>query len=152
MTETCGPLQMGCQEFLHELAAQWQPLLLWASGLSLLLFLATLIAVPVVVTRLPHDYFSRPQRAVLRNSTGEYLASLLVIVCKNIIGLVLVILGLIMLVTPGQGLLTLLVGLLLMNFPGKYWLERWLVLRPGVLRALNWLRRRRGQQQFDKPA
>jgi hypothetical protein len=64
---------------------------------------------------------------------------------------VLVLLGLVMLVTPGQGILTLLSGLLLMNFPGKYRLEQWLVLRPGILRALNWLRRRRNQPAFDAP-
>ena len=52
----------------------------------------------------------------------------------------------------GQGLLTLLVGLLLMNFPGKYQLERWLVGRPGVLAALDWLRQRKGEPPFDPPA
>jgi len=62
-----------------------------------------------------------------------------------------VLMGLLMLVTPGQGVMTLLVGLLLMNFPGKYRMERWLVMRPGVLRALNWLRRRRGQRPFAAP-
>ena len=56
-----------------------------------------------------------------------------------------------MLVTPGQGVLTILAGLLLMNFPGKYRLERWLVMRPGVMRALNWLRARRGQTPFEIP-
>jgi hypothetical protein len=69
---------------------------------------------------------------------------------KNLLGLLLVVLGLIMLVTPGQGIVTLLIGLLLMNFPGKYHLERWLVLRPGVLKGLNWLRRRQGQLPFDQ--
>jgi hypothetical protein len=48
-------------------------------------------------------------------------------------------------------MLTLLAGLLLMNFPGKYQLERWLVTRPGVLRALNWLRGRQGHAPFDHP-
>jgi hypothetical protein len=53
-----------------------------------------------------------------------------------------------MLFTPGQGILTILAGLLLMNFPGKYRLERWLVQRPGVLSSLNWLRTRRGKAPF----
>ena len=70
---------------------------------------------------------------------------------KNLLGALLVVLGLVMLVTPGQGLLTLLAGLLLMNFPGKYRLECWVVLRPGVLRALNWLRGRGGQPPFERP-
>ncbi len=70
---------------------------------------------------------------------------------KNLLGGVLVVLGLVMLLTPGQGLLTLLIGLMLMNFPGKYRLERWLVTRPGVLRALNWLRARQGHQPLEAP-
>ena len=46
---------------------------------------------------------------------------------------------------------TALVGLMLMNFPGKYRLERWLVTRPGAMPALNWLRERRGQPPFELP-
>ena len=70
---------------------------------------------------------------------------------KNLLGAALMLLGILMLFTPGQGLLTLLVGLLLMNFPGKYRLERTLVARPGIFRSLNWLRRRRGAEPFELP-
>ena len=128
-----------------------EQLLLWATACSIVAVVATLIAVPWVVTRLPHDYFSSSQRAVWRESSDEPVFALVLGLVKNLLGLLLVILGVIMLVTPGQGLLTLLAGLLLMNFPGKYQFERWLVLRPGVLRGLNWLRRRRGQALFDAP-
>ena len=110
-----------------------------------------MMAVPWVLTRLPHDSFSRPERVVLRASARQPVLGLLVGILKNLLGFLLVILGVIMLLTPGQGLLTLLIGLMLMNFPGKYQLERWLVLRPGVLRGLNWLRGRRQQQPFDRP-
>lgn len=130
----------------------WQQLLLWGTGLSLVAVIGTIIGIPWVVTRLPHDYFSRPRRAVWRESADEPVFALVLGVLKNILGALLAVLGLVMLVTPGQGLLTLLVGLLLMNFPGKYQLERWLVLRPGVLRGLNWLRNRRDQAPFDTPA
>jgi len=134
-----------------ELALDWEQLLLWATGLSVVAVVAALIGAPWVVTRLPHDYFSRPRREVWRASSQEPVFALVLGVIKNLLGLVLVSLGLIMLVTPGQGLLTLLAGLLLMNFPGKYQLERWVVLRPGVLRGLNWLRQRQGHVPFDKP-
>jgi hypothetical protein len=127
-------------------------LLLWASGLSLAGLVATVVGVPWVVARLPHDYFNQSHRAVWRYRGDEPWFALLLGGLKNLVGAVLVLLGLIMLVTPGQGLLTLLVGLLLMNFPGKYQLERWLVGRRGVLSALNWLRARRGHQPFDPPA
>lgn len=151
MADTCGPYDGGCRELLTALADQWQPLLLWASGLSLLLLFATLVAVPVVVTRLPADYFVRDRRRRWRDAPGHSALSLAITMIKNGVGLLLVVLGAIMLVTPGQGVLTLLVGLLLMNFPGKYRLERWLVLRPGVLSTLNWLRRRKALAEFETP-
>lgn len=135
-----------------EFISNWEHVLLWAGGLSLLAVVATIIGVPWVITRLPEDYFSRTERVVWRESSDEPFLALLLAILKNLLGLLLVILGLIMLVAPGQGLLTLLIGLLLMNFPGKYQLERWLVLRPGVLRGMNWLRQRRGQLPFDAPA
>jgi uncharacterized membrane protein YphA (DoxX/SURF4 family) len=130
----------------------FEQLVWWASGLSLAGLVGTLLGVPWVVSRLPHDYFNQPRRAPWRFSANEPPLALLVGVLKNLLGALLVLLGLLMLFTPGQGLLTLLVGLLLMNFPGKYQLERWLVQRRGVLRALNWLRTRRGQSAFDPPA
>ena len=89
----------------------------------------------------------------LRRSEGHFTGAdgLLLMGIKNLLGALLVLLGIIMLFTPGQGLLTLLVGLLLMNFPGKYRLERTLVARPGVFRALNWLRGRRGAGPMEMP-
>ncbi len=134
-----------------ELNERLEALLWLATGISLVAFVATVVGVPWVVARLPHDYFSRPRRYVWRTLADEPLPALVLGAAKNVLGAVLVCLGAIMLVTPGQGLITLLVGLLLMNFPGKYQLERWLVMRPGVLRALNWLRRRRGRRPFDAP-
>ena len=129
----------------------WQQLLLWASGLSLLAVVATILGVPWVVGRLPSDYFARQQRVAWRESSDEPIIAMIIGALKNLLGLLLIIMGLVMLVTPGQGILTVLIGLLLMNFPGKYHLERWLVLRPGVLRGLNWLRHRQGHLPFDTP-
>jgi hypothetical protein len=51
-----------------------------------------------------------------------------------------------MLVVPGQGLLSIAVALIVLDFPGKFRLERWLATRPPVWRSLNWLRKR-----FDRP-
>ncbi|MDG2048311.1 MAG: PGPGW domain-containing protein [Halioglobus sp.] len=134
-----------------EFLSNWQQPLLWASGLSLLALIVTMFGVPWVVARLPTDYFVRAERVVWRGSFDSPLLSSIAAMLKNLLGLLLVALGLIMLVTPGQGIVTLLIGLLLMNFPGKYNLERWLVLRPGVLRGLNWLRHRQGKLPFDQP-
>jgi hypothetical protein len=53
--------------------------------------------------------------------------------------------GIAMLVLPGQGLLTILIGFLMLDFPGKYRVEKWLVSRRRLLGAINWLRRRAGR-------
>jgi len=67
---------------------------------------------------------------------------------KNILGLVLVAAGVVMLFLPGQGLLTIFLGIVLMNFPGKYRLERYIVSRGPVLRGVNWIRRRAGVEEL----
>ena len=56
-----------------------------------------------------------------------------------------------MLVLPGQGVLTIVIGLLLMEFPGKTRLERWLVGRPSVLEFVNRMRTRRGRPPLQAP-
>jgi hypothetical protein len=71
------------------------------------------------------------------------------LIIKNILGVLLVLLGLLLSLPgiPGQGLLTILIGVMLLNFPGKRRLERRLVSQPKVLAAINALRAR-----FGKPA
>ena len=61
---------------------------------------------------------------------------------KNILGCILIVMGLAMLVLPGQGLLTILIGTLLLDFPGKFKFERWLISRKPILRTSNWLRKK----------
>ena len=125
-------------------------LILWGTILSLATLLAVIVIVPLVVQRLPADYFSDPRRHSLREQGGG-VGQWLFTAMKNLLGAFLVTLGLLMLVTPGQGLVTLLAGLLLMNFPGKYRLERAVVSYEGVMRALNWFRRRQGRPPFEPP-
>jgi hypothetical protein len=64
---------------------------------------------------------------------------------KNLLGYLLIAAGIAMLVLPGQGVLTILLGFILVDLPGKYRFERWLVTRPLVLRSINRLRRRAGR-------
>lgn len=129
----------------------WETVLVWASAISLVALVGTLLALPWAVTRLPADYFNRPQRKSWRDATRFPLLNVALVVLKNTLGLLLALLGVAMLFTPGQGLLTLLAGLALMNFPGKYRLERKLALSPGVLRGINWMRERRGYPPMRPP-
>ena len=112
-------------------------------GLSLLTAVLTLVLVPVLIIRIPADYFSHDHR--LHISKRHPLLNIVIKVAKNLLGAVFLLVGFVLLFLPGQGLLLILVGLLIMNYPGKYALERWLIQRPGVLPALNALRVRRGK-------
>jgi hypothetical protein len=119
--------------------------LLWLFALSLVSFVGSLIAIPVILIRLPSDYFDeRYPRAWLRDH--HPILRFAAHVLKNAAGVIFILGGLAMLVLPGQGLLTIVIGLSLMDFPGKRALERRLLSRPRVLRAINHLR-----QRFDRP-
>jgi len=123
-----------------------EPLLWWLGALSVVMFVGTLVALPVVVGRLPSDYFTDAQHPA--QSTG---ASLLVCLGKNLLGILMVLVGVAMLVLPGQGILTILIGLMLIDFPGKRRLERRLVQQPSVWRALNWMRAKVHQPALEMP-
>ncbi len=116
--------------------------LLWLSAISLLV---TFLVVPAILVALPEDYFSFPHRHRMQWSNRHPVLRLPVFLFKNLLGLVFVVAGVLMLVLPGQGILTIFMGLILMEFPGKYYVERWLVSRQSVFRAINWIRRKAGK-------
>ena len=72
-----------------------------------------------------------------------------VVLCilRNLVGYLLIGLGVILTLpgVPGQGLLTILMGVLLIDFPGKHRAEWWLLTRRGVLKTVNKLRARVGR-------
>ncbi len=109
---------------------------------SILGFLCSLALVPLIVLRIPANYFSHRHRIPATGKNRNNLLRWIFILLKNLLGLLILLLGIAMLLLPGQGLLTVLMGLLLMDFPGKYRLERWIITRGPVLKSVNWLRKR----------
>lgn len=133
-------------EFLSEI---WGSLTLGRVFVGALFFVVSLIGsavvVGVVIVKIPPNYFSSHyQQDFLPNSA--WLTRWGAVIAKNIIGLLLVIAGIIMLIGPGQGILTILIGLILMDIPGKRPLEARIIKRPTVLAVVNSLRGR-----YDKP-
>src|SRR5262245_28185786 len=108
-------------------------------------FIGSLIAIPLILVRLPPDYFDT---RVPRHWMKDHHPVLRVIglVVKNAVGVVFLLAGFAMLFLPGQGILTMLVGISLMNFPGKHQLEAKLIGLPTVLSAINAMR-----NKFNKP-
>lgn len=117
----------------------------WLGALSLITFVASLVAVPMVVARIPEDYFVRPSDAEESFRHRHPAVRVLLLVAKNLLGVVLLLAGIMMLVVPGQGVLTILLGLMLISFPGKRKLELALIRSKGVLNAVNWMRSKAGR-------
>ena len=128
-----------------------QGLLEWMGGVSLLMFVATLVVFPLVVIYLPEDYFVRDRRDPAHQTRRHPAVWLALTVLKNIFGALLILAGIAMLVLPGQGLLSILIGVTLLNFPGKYALERRIVGRPAVSRTLNRIRARARRPPLEIP-
>jgi hypothetical protein len=122
----------------------------WLAAFSVISFVATLAIVPVLIVHIPGDYFADTRRhgwhPVARRHPVMRLALL---IGKNLLGWMIILLGTAMLVLPGQGILTILLGMILINFPGKYRLERWFVTRGPVLRTINLIRQRSGREPLD---
>jgi hypothetical protein len=117
-----------------------------SSGFSLV---ASVIALPWYLKRLPADYFVR--RTPARVQTSPALSQVAFLLLKNVVGGLLVLAGIAMLVLPGQGIATIVVGLLMMQFPGKRRIERRVLSIPVVLRAVNTLRKRSGEPDLIMP-
>jgi len=126
--------------------------LLWWLGLaSVVMFIGSLLIMPWLVARLPADYFVRHKRPPSPIAQQQPAMRILVLIIRNLLGIILFIAGIAMLILPGQGILTLLVALMLMTFPGKYRLERWAVKRRGVMKSINWLRAKAKRGPMEMP-
>jgi Putative transmembrane protein (PGPGW) len=124
----------------------------WLIVGSVLSFALGVILAPMLIVRLPADYFTHRRRRALAQSRPHPVVHVLLTSGKNLVGALLIVSGFCLFFLPGQGFMTLVAGLAIMNYPGKFRLERWLVRRPHVLPALNWLRHRFGRDPLIDPA
>ncbi len=108
----------------------------WLVGTSLFVFIAGLILGPMVLVKMPADYFVRTSSPWARHPVLRALFA----AARNALSVILITAGIIMLVMPGQGLLTILAGLAVASFPGKKRLLLRVVRRHPVLRGINWIR------------
>lgn len=115
-------------------------------GASVLTLIISAIAVPVVIRRMPNDYFLENSPRVEAFNESHPVLRLIFRIFKNLFGGILLIGGILMLITPGQGVLTIMIGLMLTDFPGKRRLEVWLVKIKPINFAINWMRKK-----ADKP-
>lgn len=119
--------------------------LIWFAVSSVVMFVGTLIAIPIILMRLPADYFdTRIPRPWMENH--HPLLRVLGHIVKNVVGAIFLFAGFLMLFLPGQGVLTMLIGLSLIEFPGKRRVEAKIVGQSAVLNTINAMR-----AKFGKP-
>jgi hypothetical protein len=124
----------------------WSKLLLGV-GIFLFSLAASTLAIAVVVIKIPANYFSSHYRQdFLPNS--PFIVRWGAVIAKNIVGVLLILLGIVLSLpgVPGQGILTILLGLIMIDIPGKRPLEARIIKRPTILSTVNNLRAR-----YDKP-
>ncbi len=115
------------------------------TALSVVFFVGSLIAIPFILVRLPTDFFdTRVPRRWMENH--QPMLRFLGYLAKNMVGAIFVFAGFLMLFLPGQGILTMLIGITMLDFPGKRTLEAKMIGQPAVLNTINGMR-----QKFGKP-
>nr|ALS89554.1 protein of unknown function (DUF2970) [uncultured bacterium] len=129
----------------------WESLTLNQVLLGVGIFLGSLAisfaAIGIVMVKIPANYFSSHyERDFMPGS--PWIVRWGAVILKNILGVFLILLGIVLSLpgVPGQGILTILLGLIMLDIPGKRPLEARIIKRPSVLSAINNLRGR-----YSKP-
>lgn len=132
-------------ELVYEFLRSHQALFTWLGVFSLVALVASVVLFPVLIARIPENYFA--ERKAPRPSWRDAHPVVLFAIQfgKNFLGAVLVLAGIAMLVLPGQGILAIVLGLMLMNFPGKRRAELAMMRNKRVRGALNWIRGKAGR-------
>ena len=137
-------MEISFLDTIYEFLANYKKFIFWLGSISAIIFLFSLLSIKWLVGLIPSNYFIKKKSSKFKNNYPlTWIFSLIV---KNIFGYSLILGGIFMLVLPGQGIFTIMIGLMLSNYPGKYAIERKFIGIPSVLKSINWLRKK-----SDKP-
>ncbi len=116
---------------------------------SVVFAVGSLWAVHRFLITIPPDYFQQEHKPLELWTDSHPVLRWCVIIGKNVLGGVLIVIGIVMLFTPGQGVLSLLLGISLVDLPGKRSLERRILQQDKVLGLVNRLRKRADQPPLE---
>ncbi|MFO1091837.1 MAG: hypothetical protein U0992_00790 [Planctomycetaceae bacterium] len=122
------------------------------AAVSVLTFVGTLVLIPILVVRIPADYFVHTRRESAF-AKSHPIVRITFLILKNGLGVVLLLAGLVMSLplVVGQGVLTMLIGISLLDVPGKRRLELAIIRREPVHRSMNWIRHKAGRPPLELP-
>ena len=119
--------------------------------ISIIMFVGTIVAIPIILNRLPVNYFQHDLEHKWMEDYHPIFRNIGLVV-KNTVGLIFLLAGIAMLVLPGQGILTMVIGVSLLDFPGKRKLEHKLLTQAMVFQAINSMRAKCSKPPFDPPS
>ncbi len=131
--------------FIHD----HEELLFWLITVSIIGLIVSLVLIPWMLIQIPQDYFSHKKRQKYRLRNKPPIVRFLFFLIKNIFGIIFIISGIIMLFIPGQGIVTIIMGTILTDFPYKYKIERWIIKHPKILRPINQLRKKAKKEPLE---
>lgn len=141
-------LRMKAQALIS-LAQQNSFLLHWLASISAITFIVSLFLIPWIISRLPEDFFARIRSRQKTENNNSFAYNLIMTLLRNIFGLTFLLAGIIMLFTPGQGILTIILGISIMVFPGKRRLFNLLIEKKSIQHSLNWIRCKADKPEFE---
>ena len=118
----------------------YSSILIGLGTLSISILIFSIMAMGWFIAQIPEDYFIHDKRQGNHWNKYSSKARIAIVIFKNIFGGIMLIGGLFLLILPGQGLLTMIIGLLLIDYPGKFKLEQKIISIPSIFKGLNWFR------------
>lgn len=124
----------------------------WLAVAACATFVVGTGAAALCVLWLPADYFESTSVIGRATASSNPIWDWAWFIGRNVLGAALVFAGFVMLFIPGPGLLAVLIGVALVDFPGKHRLVSKLLARPHILTAANHWRQRFHKPPLRKPA
>ena len=129
--------------------SDYNQIIQWAGIVSVFLFFLSLFLLRYVIIRMPEDYFITTSS--ISKSHSKSPQKIIVRVAKNVVGFLLTICGIILLFTPGQGMITILIGLCLIDLAIVNQFKKKIINNSKVQKALNWIRTKKSVKPFNFP-
>lgn len=128
----------------------WSTILLYGLAISGLMFAGSILIAWILIIRMPADFLIQDSVATTE-TRKHFLVRLVWTIVRNAIGLVLLATGVVMLFTPGQGLLFMFLGLAFLDFPGKRSLIQRLIRQHRINHSINRIRAKAGKPPLQLP-
>lgn len=118
-------------------------------SISIVSLIISILIIPVLLIKMPCDYFMIKHIDYVKNRVRHPILRFIIHLIKNSLGTIFLLSGIVLLFIPGQGILTILIGVSLLDLPFKRKIEYKIISKPVVLNFVNRIRRRAGEAVLE---